>query len=622
MRGFKFAEFDALCADLSDEELQLKWQHYTRALTSASTSTSVAVLAAGPTGGVSIIGAMIAGPLLHNARRKRQMVGRHMRSRGLEPETRRKDVLVPMAIGGAVGAATMGVGSIGAEALAVDAVVDKTVAKVVLHTALDVGATAGEERHLKHELKKERRRLAAGGAGLRPSKSFVAGETEVDPEVRLAGQRLRPSRSFVLDDGQLLFQPPRTQQQLVVPPLRQRRSSTSDTVLDPEYTMAGALASSSSVADEDDQVNQVPEKQRYQPYRPDAMTTSPKIFVERYPLISEYITSSDVLGEASAAHSGVDATMLAGLFESFDEETLAELERDLEQAIEDMDSATVVDDQAAEHAHDAESAETEHAGRTFEEPADTDRLIKRHSVMYTSKVKRRSEIPSMYMGEAPPAYSVASSSQQYEPTDSKTEGGPREKDTYSLSRLERTSTMASASSVQTMPPTYEDSLYSATMSSTSAASSSYHQSTSASVSSYQTHPGYARSTSEYSSLSSADSWTSNVTSSTYKGKRPVSRDDASSIYSESDVSTVAPSESGFSTVSRTSTLASRASSVASSTHQGLAKTNYLGLETATKLAIGGSLCLVGVRPSVQRKMLDKAKGKISDAREARRAEKY
>lgn len=50
--------------------------------------------------------------------------------------------------------------------------------------------------------------------------------------------------------------------------------------------------------------------------------------------------------------------------------------------------------------------------------------------------------------------------------------------------------------------------------------------------------------------------------------------------------------------------------MALSAHESMKKVGYLGLEPATKLAIGGSLLMVGVRPSVQRKYLDKAKGKM------------
>ncbi|KAL1862761.1 hypothetical protein Daus18300_008405 [Diaporthe australafricana] len=149
-RGFKFDEFDVTCGELDGEQLQLKWQHYTRALSAASTSTAVATLAAAPTGGVSMIGAMIAGPLMHNARKKRQIIEHHMSVRGLKPETRNKDIYGPMAFSAVLGGATMGVGSAGAELLAVD-----TMTKIVSHAAVDAGVTAVEDKHSQREHEKE-----------------------------------------------------------------------------------------------------------------------------------------------------------------------------------------------------------------------------------------------------------------------------------------------------------------------------------------------------------------------------------------------------------------------------------------------------------------------------------
>ncbi|KAI3399515.1 hypothetical protein diail_6537 [Diaporthe ilicicola] len=155
-RGFKFDEFDVLCGELDGEQLQLKWQHYTRALSAASTSTAVATIAAAPTGGVSMIGAMIAGPLIHNARKKRQIVEHHMSIRGLAPETRNKDIYGPMAFSAVLGGATMGVGSAGAELLAVD-----TATKVMSHAAIDAGVTAVEDKHSQREHEKEMEKAAA-----------------------------------------------------------------------------------------------------------------------------------------------------------------------------------------------------------------------------------------------------------------------------------------------------------------------------------------------------------------------------------------------------------------------------------------------------------------------------
>lgn len=97
-----------------------------------------------------MIGAMIAGPLIHNARKNRQIIEHHMGIRGIEPETRNKDIYGPMGFSAVLGGATTGVGSIGAELLAVD-----TMTKIASHAAIDAGVTAAEDKHSQREHDKE-----------------------------------------------------------------------------------------------------------------------------------------------------------------------------------------------------------------------------------------------------------------------------------------------------------------------------------------------------------------------------------------------------------------------------------------------------------------------------------
>lgn len=97
MPGYKtLKRFDTLCIDMTDEDLQLRWQHYTRALFSSATSTVVALVALGPTNGISAIGIVISGPFLWNAFVKRRIVHRHMAGRGIIPHTRKRDMFVPI----------------------------------------------------------------------------------------------------------------------------------------------------------------------------------------------------------------------------------------------------------------------------------------------------------------------------------------------------------------------------------------------------------------------------------------------------------------------------------------------------------------------------------------------
>lgn len=97
MPGYKTCEeFEIICQTLTDEELQLRWQHYTRALASSTTSTVVALVALGPTQGISVIGVVVSGPFLYNAFVKRRIVGRHIHSRGIVAQTRKRDIFVPI----------------------------------------------------------------------------------------------------------------------------------------------------------------------------------------------------------------------------------------------------------------------------------------------------------------------------------------------------------------------------------------------------------------------------------------------------------------------------------------------------------------------------------------------
>src|SRR5690554_593637 len=62
---FDFEAYDAKCRGLTPEELQREWQHYTRLISGASTSTAVSGLAIPLTLGVSVIGVGMAAPAIH-----------------------------------------------------------------------------------------------------------------------------------------------------------------------------------------------------------------------------------------------------------------------------------------------------------------------------------------------------------------------------------------------------------------------------------------------------------------------------------------------------------------------------------------------------------------------------
>ncbi len=160
---FDFKAYDEKCRGLTPEELQREWQHYTRLISGASTSTAISGLAVPLTMGVSTIGVAMAAPAIHNARKKRAIIEKHLQKYHTTHVTRKRDVLGSMAISGTIGVVTMGVGSMGADAVAtagaehgISAVVENELAvKVVTHAALDGVGLGIEHAHTNHLKKRD-----------------------------------------------------------------------------------------------------------------------------------------------------------------------------------------------------------------------------------------------------------------------------------------------------------------------------------------------------------------------------------------------------------------------------------------------------------------------------------
>ena len=156
---FDFKKFDAKCANMTVDELQREWEHYTRLISGSATSTAVSGAAIPFTLGVSVIGVGLAAPAIHNARKKREIIERHLQRLGTTHHTRKRDVLTPMAISGTVGLVTLGVGSAGADAVMNQAVehqmtsvaANEIAVKATVHLAVDGVAMAGEEHHMKQK---------------------------------------------------------------------------------------------------------------------------------------------------------------------------------------------------------------------------------------------------------------------------------------------------------------------------------------------------------------------------------------------------------------------------------------------------------------------------------------
>lgn len=113
--------------------------------------------------GVSTIGVAMAAPAIHNARKKRDIVEKHLNKHYTTHVTRKRDVLGGVAISGTIGVVTLGVGTMGADAIAaqgaehgIAAIVENDLAiKVVTHAALDGVGMGIEHAHTSHLKKKD-----------------------------------------------------------------------------------------------------------------------------------------------------------------------------------------------------------------------------------------------------------------------------------------------------------------------------------------------------------------------------------------------------------------------------------------------------------------------------------
>lgn len=722
-RGFKFDEFDALCGELDGEQLQLKWQHYTRALSAASTSTAVATLAAGPTGGVSMIGAMIAGPLIHNARRKRQIIERHMKSKGMEPETRNKDIYGPMGFSAVLGGATVGVGSVGAELLAVD-----TMTKIVSHAAIDAGVTAAEDKHSQREHDKEIENSGAelvrastapksqlipmnpnfGQALLGHTKSMPASSSVgarsnnlIASAARLKAERYPLFKEYLSSIAlQARGSPPKASPGAVsddgghhttFPPAAAQNyeadSSPTYIISRQETAFVAELEDTSPSSVTSRHPVELDSTPLVAPSELESCVVSPlspPSTAGHWPspsqsLVSELedtsspgsSTNTSPTSAVSSELPGDADTIMSSLLEAIGETTMSELEADLECAVVEMDdpetSIALFEKEAG--AITSMSA-NRRMSRTFELSSDLDSLVRRHSTRFTRRASQRGDSVrysqySFVEGEdklnvaklsrlrEPPSQAtlrtVASSTRP--PASSPSSDHPTTQQNNSLvasvdEKCPRPHALIRASFDAEPLPAY---------SATDAASAPPPNSTRNAVESHSPSPSVR--------VRQTEAWvdekcqsTDPITQSCHPSRLPFSPNDAYSPagnwlaeeakgYQPQDhdlhtrqqqgescrglpehdatgtyAHALEPRYSSQGSPSRpitrqpssvsVSSAKSRAGSLALSAHEGMKKVGYFGLEPATKLAVGGSLLLVGVRPSVQRKYLDKAKSKI------------
>lgn len=710
-RGFKFDEFDTLCAELDGEQLQLKWQHYTRALSAASTSTAVATLAAGPTGGVSMIGAMIAGPLMHNARKKRQIIERHLKSKGIEPETRNKDIYGPMGFSAALGGATMGIGSVGAELLAVE-----TMTKIVSHAAIDAGVTAAEDKHSQRQHNKEMEKAGAqlvrvnttpesqvvpinpsiGQALLNHAKSMptssslgAAANGIISSAARLKVERYpllkeyltsiafqargslpkaSPGKMSSVKDHHALF-PPATIQKHEPTSSSTYLASTHETAFVAELEDTSPCSATLQYPVELDSTPRIAPSEMgsciISPLSPPSSAShwpsSPHSFVSELEDTSSPGSSTPPTSTGPSELPGDTNTIMSSLLEAIGETTMSELEADLECAVVEMDNLEAwIAPEEREVGAAASTPATKRMSRTFELPADLDSLVRRHSTRFTRRASQRVDgvrFSQYSFVEGEDKLNIASISKLRKPLSqatlrtvaSSTRPQASMTDGDQHTRQSKSSQTAASDEKHSQPyvlhrvPSDAEPLPAYSATNTPALSSSQNiagsHSPSPSVRSRQNkawvdekrrstdptvhsrHPS-SLPFSPNAAYSPAGNWLMeeapeyhpqdhDLHTRQQQGEPPREMSDSGTdgIYNTAQGSPSQPITRKSSSVS-VSSAKSRAGSLALSAHEGMKKVGYFGLEPATKLAIGGSLLLVGVRPSVQRKYLDKAKSKM------------
>lgn len=199
---FDFKKYDLKCTQMNPEQLQKEWEHYTRLISGAATSTTVSGLALPFTAGISVIGVGMAAPAIHNARKKREIIEKHLKNHSTTHNTRAKDVLGSMAFSGTLGVLTLGVGTMGAEQLAqvgaeqgISAIVaNDTAIKIGIHAALDGAAMAGEEAHHNHKKEKEANKMIAA-AKQKIALAQAQGQQYLPRGEKVYGNQLFPSET-------------------------------------------------------------------------------------------------------------------------------------------------------------------------------------------------------------------------------------------------------------------------------------------------------------------------------------------------------------------------------------------------------------------------------------------
>ncbi|KAG4421381.1 hypothetical protein IFR04_005440 [Cadophora malorum] len=166
---FDFDTYQSKCENLTPEQLHREWENYTRQISGGATSTATAVLFSPLTAGISLVGLGLSAPRIHNARKKRAIIEAKLQAHGQTHNTRKRDVIAPMAISGTIGGLTLGLAGPGADLIAGEAVgkgaeyaaaqIYGPILKRFLSVALDATGAVIEHTHDEHSKHKADQRM-------------------------------------------------------------------------------------------------------------------------------------------------------------------------------------------------------------------------------------------------------------------------------------------------------------------------------------------------------------------------------------------------------------------------------------------------------------------------------
>ena len=177
---FDFKSYTLKCKSLSNDELQLQWQKYTREIASGGTISSTSVMFVPLTAGISSIGLPISTSKMYNARKKMQIIDAEFGKRGETHVTRKRDVVSSVALAGTIGVLSLGLAPAGSDMLGA-AAGEKGLEYAIAHLGIDTAGAVVEHKHDKdlqmkaeNKLMKEHMRFCVCGFAINVEANFCS----------------------------------------------------------------------------------------------------------------------------------------------------------------------------------------------------------------------------------------------------------------------------------------------------------------------------------------------------------------------------------------------------------------------------------------------------------------